>query len=259
MSLLWNKSLQLHIGVQAVQGTLRAAGPRRKVLVRASHAVNPLALDAVLSELMADASGRGVRLGVVLTDARTHFDVVAGDYRDASERQLQSIATACVAELLGEQAVGQMVRWQLQPDRQHLMICAIATRDIESVVQAASRHGLSLVSLQPEFCMQWNRHADALPDGTGVFAISSGAHAIVTCVKGGAITALSSGLCIDDESASPEGVPAASALDSRVNRLLASIGLDARGVSSFLLVAPDLPQHSLASRWTLLKPQQEIS
>lgn len=259
MSLLWNKSLQLHIGVQTVQGTLRAAWPRRKVLARASHPVDPPAVDAVLSELMASASGRGVRLGVVLTDARTHFDVVAGDYRDASERQLQSIATACVAELLGEQAVGQVVRWQLQPDRHHLLICSIAPHDIESMVQAASRHGLSLVSLQPEFCMQWNRHADALPDGTGVFATRNGVHAIVACVAGGAITALSCGPCIDDECAPPEGVPATSALDSRVNRLLASIGLDASGVSTFLLVAPDLPQHSLASRWTLLEPQQEAS
>ncbi len=269
MSLPWNKSLQLHVGAQAVHGTLYPAWSRRKVLARASHAVEPpaigrgtaalTAIDAVLSELSARASGRGMRLSVVLTDARTHFDVVAGDYRDASERQLQSIATACVAELLGDQAVGQVVRWQLQPDRHHLLICSIAPQDIESMVQAASRHGLSLASLQPEFCMQWNRHAGALPDRTGVFATTNGAHAIVACVAGGAITALSCGPCLEDESAPSEDLPATSPLDSRVNRLLAGIGLDVSGVSTFLLVAPELPEHSLASRWTLLDPQQEAS
>lgn len=270
MSLPWNKSLELHIGTQAVQGTLRPAWSRHKVLARSSHAVDqsdighdaaaPLtAIDAVLSELRASAPSRGIRLSVVLTDARIHFDVVAGDYRDASDRQLKSIATACVAELLGDRAVGQVVRWQLQPDLHHLLICAIAPQDIESMVKAASRHGLSLASLQPEFCMQWNRHAGALSDGTGVFATTNGAHAIVACVADGAITALSCGPLLEDEPVPQDDLPAKSSLDSRVNRLLASIGLDASGVSTFILVAPDLPEHRLASRWTLLDPLQEAS
>lgn len=269
MLLLWNKSLQLYMCSQAVHGTLHPAWSRRRVLARASHDVDlpapmahgapaPLAaIDAVLSELRASAPDRGVRLCAVLSDERIHLDVVAGDYRHASDRQLQSIATACVAELLGDQAVGQVVRWQLQPDRRHLLICSIAPQDMESMVQAASRHGLSLTSLQPAFCMQWNRHADALPGGTGVFATTNGAHAIVACVTGGAITDLSCGPCHEGESTPQENRPATSAMDSRVDRLLASIGRDARSVSTFLLVAPERHTHSLASRWTLLDPQQE--
>lgn len=270
MSLPWNRSLELHIGRQAVHGTLRPAWSPNKVLARSSHAVDPSAIgqdavaplsaiDTVLSALRANAPGRGVRLSVVLTDARVHFDVVAGDYRDASDRQLQSIATACVAELLGDMAVGQVVRWQLQPDLNHLLICSITPQDIESMVQAASRHGLSLASLQPEFCIQWNRHSIALPDGTGVFATTDGAHAIVACVAGGAITALSCGPCFVDKPAPLEELPGTSTLDSRVNRLLASMGLDVSGVSTFILVARDIPEHRLASRWTLLDPQQEAS
>ncbi|MDO8251732.1 MAG: hypothetical protein Q7T78_18740 [Rhodoferax sp.] len=270
MSLPWNKSLELHIGTQAVWGTLRPAWSRHKVLASSSHAIDPsdighdaaaplTAIDAVLSELRARSPSRGVRLSVVLTDARIHFDVVAGDYRDASERQLQSIATACVAELLGDMAVGQVVRWQLQPDLQHLLICSISPQDIESMVKAAARHGLSLASLQPEFCMHWNRHAVAPPDGTGVFATTNGAHAIVACVAGSAITALSCGPCFEDEPVPQDEPPAKSPLDSRVNRLLASVGLDVSGVSTFILVARDLPGRRLASRWTVLDPQQEPS
>lgn len=270
MSLPWNKSLQLHIGAQTVQGTLHPAWSRREVLARSSHAVDPpamghdaasplTAIDAVLSELRASAPSRGARLSVVLPDARIHFDVVAGDYRDASVRQLRSIATACVAELLGDRAIGQVVRWQLQPDRHHLLICSIAPQDIESMVQAASHHGLFLASLQPEFCIQWNRHAGALPDGTGVFATTNGADAIVAYVAGGAVTALSCGPFLEDEPGPKDDLPAKSPLDSRVNRLLSSIGMDASGVPTFLLVAPSLPEHRLTSRWSLLDPQQEAS
>lgn len=266
----WNKSLELHIGSQAVQGTLRPAWSRHKILARASHAIEPpdmghdgaaplAAIDTVLSELRASAPERGVCLSVVLTDARIHFDVVAGDYRDASDRQLQSIATACVAELLGDRAVGQVVRWQLQPDLHHLLICAIAPQDIESAVQAAARHGLSLVSLQPEFCLHWNRHAAALAHGAGVFATANGRHAIVCCVADGVITALSCGPCLEEDAAPQEALWAQRSLDSRVNRLLASIGLDASSVSTFLLVARVLPAHQLAVRWTLLDPEQEAS
>lgn len=270
MSLPWNNSLQLHVGTQAVQGTLHPGWARHKVLAHSSHAVEtpamghdaaaPLtAINAVLSELRASAPRQGVRLGVVLTDARIHFDVVAGDYRDASERQLQSIATACVAELLGDRAMGQVVRWQLQPDLQHLLICSIAPEDIETMVKVASRHRLSLTSLQPEFCIQWNRHAGALPHGTGVFATTNGTHAIVACVANGAITALSCGPVLAEEPVPQDGLRSKTSLDSRVNRLLTSIGVDPSGVPSFILVAPVLPEHSVAARWTLLDPLQEAS
>ena len=117
MSLPWNKSLHLHVGTQAVQGTLRPAWARHKVLARSSHAIDPsnmghddatplTAIDAVLSELKASAPGRDSHLNIVLTDAHIHFDVVAGDYRDASERQLQRWGRFNRADALIEMAQG---------------------------------------------------------------------------------------------------------------------------------------------------------
>jgi len=270
VSLPWNKSLHLHVGTQAVQGTLRPAWARHKVLARSSHAIDPsnmghddatplTAIDAVLSELKASAPGRDSRLNVVLADAHIHFDVVAGDYRDASERQLQSIATACIAELLGDMAVGQVVRWQLQPDLHHLLICSIATQEIESMVKAASRHGLSLASLQPDFCMQWNRHAEGMSNGTSVFATTNGDRAMIACVLSGTVTALSAGLCIEDEYNVQTNPPAKHPLDSRADRLLASNGLDISSVSSFVLVAPEFSERGLDPRWTIFRPDQEAS
>jgi hypothetical protein len=147
----------------------------------------------------------------------------------------------------------------LQPDLRHLLICAIAQQDVESVVQAASRHGLTLASLQPEFCVQWNRHAGALPDGSGVFAATCGAHAIVACAAHGAITALSCGPWPEDEKVPCDDLPGKISLDARVDRLLASVGLDAGHVSTYVLVAPDVSTRKVASRWTVVAHQQEAA
>jgi len=217
------------------------------------------AIDAVLSELKANAPGRGARLRVVLADAHIHFDVVSGDYRDLSERQLQSIATACVAELLGDKAPDQVVRCWLQPDLHHLLICSIGTREIESMVEVASRHGLSLASIQPDFCIQWNQLAEKMTDGTSVFASTNGNRAMIACVLRGTVTALSAGLCINDEYNIQTNPPTKHSLDARVDRLLASQGLNFSSISSFILVAPDISERGLDPRWTIFPPNQETS
>lgn len=263
MPLPWNKSIELYIGAQDVCATLRRGWYRHEVLARASHAVeqsimapdDPLplgAIDAVLSDLRASAPRGAVDLHVIMTDKHIYFDVVSGDYRDSSERQLQSIASACVGELLGDLAAGQLIRWQLQPDQQHLFICATAQQYIESIEQAAVRQGLCLASLQPEFCAHWNRHAVAAHPGTFVFATANCAQVTVACVEGDAITAISDGLIPQDEPWPQGTLRAATQLDSRVNRLVASIGVDLSTVSTFILVVRELPLHRLHSRWTVV-------
>ena len=71
-------------------------------------------IDAALRELAATAPLKGARLDVELADSLVHLDVVAGDFAAVGERQLASIATACVDELLGDAAKDHEIRWQLQ-------------------------------------------------------------------------------------------------------------------------------------------------
>lgn len=268
MPLPWNKSIELYVGAHQVCGTLHPAWYRHDVLARAGHLVEqsfmttddaaPLgAIDAVLSDLRASAPSGAVDLNVVMSDKHIHYDVVAGNYRHASERQLDSIASACVAELLADLAVGQLVRWQLQPDQRHLLICSIALQYIEAIAEASLRQGLSLASLQPEFCAQWNRHAIAAHSGTTVFATANCAQVTVACVEGDAITAVSGGLFHGNEACPEENLCATSGLDSRVNRLVASIGVDIRTVSTFTLVVRDITVHRLDPRWTVVDAQKK--
>ncbi len=258
------------MSAQAVHGILLQAWPRRAPPVSVRHTIAQTAtvpgttpalsaVDAVLSGLRASAPAGRIRLSVALADERSHFDVVAGNYRNASERQLRAIASACVAELLGERATGQVVRWQLQPDLRHLLICSIHQEDVDALLAAAANHKLSLASVQPGFCKQWNRHAVALGGGTGVFASADGARTIIACVTDGTITALSCGLLPDGDPDSQEDSTAPGPLDTRVNRLLASIGQDLRSVSRFVLAGTGLTGHRLASHWTRITPQEHAT
>jgi hypothetical protein len=267
--------VRLRVASSTVCGRLEQ-GLGRKLLAEATHAADAqaLAIDAVLAELSLVKPVKGLRLDVELADALVHLDVVEGDFAGNSERQLQSVAMACVAELLGEAAENHEIRWQLQADGKHLLIGAIARDQIRALADAATRHQLKLRSIQPDFCLQWNRHSSALKPGAGVFAVACGREAVVACVQQGAVAAISSGGWLDQsdtpgatsvgvkrlmcgfglDSATTTGM-----LDTRVGRLLSSLGRDAADQSSYLLVAPDVSQSALSSRWTVLSREGEAS
>ena len=109
--------MRLRVASSAVCGRLEQ-GHGRKLLAEATHAADAqaLAIDTVLSELALVKSLKGLRLDIELADALVHLDVVEGDFDGNSERQLQSVARACVVELLGDAAENHEVRWQLQAD-----------------------------------------------------------------------------------------------------------------------------------------------
>lgn len=278
MSHLLNRSLSLHIGARSVQGALRAAWFQKRVLARSRHAFGPStldidvsmtqteledtyreAVDAVVSELDSTASALNAHLQVVLADSRVHYDVVSGDYGGASDRHLQAIANACIGEILGDQAPNQVIRWQLQPDMRHLLISSMDTQDVEFVVQAASRHQLSLRSLQPDFCRKWNLHARSLPNGTGVFATTCSNHLIVAYAKSGSITALSCGPGANLTGLTAIGRLTKDTIDERVDRMLSNVGLNTADVKAFVLVAPDSETVSTSPRWTVIRMAEELA
>ncbi len=269
MSLPWNRSLQLQVGHRAVVGSLHANWPQGRALARAAQAFAddasdgslPVAacneaMDAVLTELQAAPAGQSHQLRVLLADARVHFDVVSGEYRQASEKQLQSIATACVDEVLGHRASLRTVRWQLQPGMRHLLIAAMDAGDVEAVSQVAAHHRLKLHSLQPAFCARWNQHAASLPGGTGVFAVVDGGHVVVAFVQNGAIAALSSGRCAAELPPMDGEGGRKSSLDERTDRLLASLGQGADGELAFVQVVSEPDAAAVAPRWTVIHHEE---
>ena len=131
----------------------------------------------------------------------------------------------------------------------HLLIGSIARDQIRLLSEVATQHQMKLRSIQPDFCLQWNRHAAALKPGSSVFAVACGREAVVACVSQGAVAAISSGAWLDQSGAfTTTGV-----LDTRVGRLLSSLGRDAAEQSSYLLVAQDVSESALSSRWTVLQ------
>lgn len=288
MSLRSNSCVRLRVDPCTVSGSLERGWLRPRVIARAEHEVqkapgfggasgsgaSPLmadalgmAIDAVAGELRRASPFQGASLHVAWADSLTHFDVAEGDFAGDSDRQLQSVAQACVSELLGDAVASYNIRWQLQSDGRHLLIAALLQEHLSALADAATRHGLRLRSVAPEFCLQWNRHADALKSGPGVFAVAWENEAMIACVDDGAVTSLSAGPWIDTcdpfrESDFPisrlmSGFRLGSRLhqsllDVRVDRMLASIGRDPATQSNYVLVAPELPEAVVSSRWTLL-------
>lgn len=269
MSHLWNKSLTLQIAAQQLRATLRPSWLQRQAwfqrrvddapktpvpTIRIEAALAqplPQALDALFSELQQQSDIGQASLRVTLADAHVHLDVVAGDFAAYSTQQLQAIAEGCVAELLADSALTQVVRWHLQPDLRHLLICAVEQTLVDAVVQTADRHHLRLASLQPVFCQHWSHHSGVLPQGNGVFTVSDdgadavAGHGLIACVLRGSITALSR--C------------SMATLDLQVNRLLASLGQQALAMSEFVLVARDPHDRVPSERWSMCDGQEDYS
>ncbi len=278
MSLLLNRSLHLHIGQQYVRGALHTKRAPHKVLGRARQdfkhgapqeslsaaasstgELDSMAVNAVLSELLASADGHRPRLSVVMADPYIHFDVVHGEFGSASDRHLQSIADACIAEVLGDAAAGQHVRWQLQSDQRHLLISSIYRRDVATVIDAASIHGIQVQSIQPEFFVQWNHFGRATPTGQCVFATVNEDYLTVAFVQQGVITALSCGPCVSLDADKGDGQRLVQMVDLRASRLLASLGQPVRDVSSFMLVTSAVLDIQSGSRWTAFRVSEDMA
>jgi hypothetical protein len=229
----------------------------------------PLAelVDATFGELAQSAPLKGARLEVELADSLVHLDVVCGDFAADSERQLEAVAGACVAELLGEAAKDHEVRWQLQSDGRHLLIGAVAHSRLQALSEAATRHRLLLRSVQPDFCLQWNRHARVLKSGAAVFAVASGRDAVVARVSRGTVCTLSGGPWLDRFDAPGtsnaraqrlmcgfglEPTATAGALEIRVDRMLTSAGSRPEDHADCVLVAPRVSVRAVAPRWKLI-------
>ncbi|MFL6665507.1 MAG: hypothetical protein ACJ8G7_25330 [Rhizobacter sp.] len=278
MSLPWNSSLLLQIGPEGIVATLSTGWPRPRRISASSAPgervpapsgaddsaiLDSDALQAVFDEIELGSPLRGARLVVEVADPLVQFDVAQGDFAALGDRQLQSIALACMGELLGDAAAQYEVRWSLQADESHLVIAALPRTLITALAAAANLRGVRLVSVQPAFARRWNTYVRGLVTPTAVFASTSGAQAVVSCVIERALCAVSTGPWQDGDNATPyasAGATPADALtmlDERAERLLASLGVEATDALAYMLVTADVEAAAAPSRWTVIEPSVE--
>ena len=213
----------------------------------ASAASVSSALDAVLASLAAAAPLRGARMQVELADSLVHLDVIEGDFSRSSDHELQTIADACTAEVLGEAASAHVLRWVLQRRERHLLLCAVPRVWLNLLLDAAGRRGMTLECVAPNFARQWNRHGHAFATGMGVFAVRQHASTSIAWVDRGVVCAVSESPL--PRCASLDAGAAVWWLDRQVDRFLAAIGHPAAADQRFV-VAPGLANRaSYSPRW----------
>lgn len=251
MSLPSSRALRLSIGKDRVHASALSGRWRPRLVAESSVAADLVKAEApaamlrqVLNDLASRTSIRGCRLEVELADSMLHFDIVAGDFAGWPARRLMSLAQASATELLGERAESHLVRWQLQRDEHHLLVCALPKPWMDALTEAAGELDLRLDGVRPVFARQWNRLLAGQRPAQAVFVVAEGSRATIACVRNGAITALSSGPWLADREAHESSD--ASFIDMQVDRLLAGLGIAPDVAMQWLFVGAST---RLSKRW----------
>ena len=254
MSRLSNSRVRLDIGTHAIdaevwRGWLRPVRVAQHRHVRTEvDAADRLLFEAVqqaLGELALQAPIDGAALHVELADSLLQFDVARGDFAALGERRLSILAETSMSELLGEAAGRHVLRWQLQRDERHLLVCALPIAILQSLQAAAQGPGLRLARVEASFVAHWNRRARAGLADRAVLAVAGEEHALIACVEHGSIITL--------WHAALGAAPAqhAAELELQVDRLLASVGRAAVAATAMLLIDTAGAQRAWSRRWTV--------
>lgn len=257
MSRPWNSVLRLVVATDRVEASLRGGWPGRAPLARAERVVErgaadadpgaalARAMDGAVQDVAALAPLHGAWLDVELPSALLHLDVAEGEFADRTARQLHDIASACLAEILGDAAGAHEVRWHLQRDARHLLIVAIEREVLSRLDDVASAAGLRLRSVKPAFVLRWNEFGRAVRPGRTVFAVNTPSDLSIAAIVDGAIACISTSPGLDPQNA------AAQRLDARVDRLLAGRGQDPADQAGFVLVAAQAAAIAASARWSV--------
>lgn len=260
MSPLSSERVRLRVSPGAVQASLWRGWPKpRSVAVQearvdaAAAAPSLLATAAHALEALAHSHPiAGRSLEVELSDRLVHYDLARGDFRGHSERQLGSVADACIAELLGDAASQFRVRWQLLADERHLLLCAVPSDLVEGIADLARQRKLRLARMQAAFVSLWNERLPRPLPARCVLARACASNAIIAYVERGVILSLGNGPWQVGRNGSTPPAEAAAAFDLHVDRLLASQALDADPQPAFLLERTGTGAPPVSSRWVLM-------
>ena len=228
------------VAVEAAAGDADAAAPSALPAGMAD------ALETSLAALAAGAPVKGACMQVELADSLVHLDVVEGDFSRSSERELQAVAQACLAEVLGEATGAHLHRWVLQRGERHLLLCAVPRVWLDLLGGAAEQHGMKLRCVSPSFARHWNRYSDAFASGAGVFAVRQQASTAIAWVDRGVVCAVSSSPL--PRCASLDAGAGVWWLDRQVDRFLAAIG-HAAAAQRFVVAQSVAIQANYSDRW----------
>jgi hypothetical protein len=199
-----------------------------------------------LAELGTLRSLRGAPLDVVVGDEFAYLDVVRGDFFVQTDQQIEMLAQAWVAEVLGSAVTSHSIRWQLQRDSEHLLVASLDAPLLQALSEMALEQGMRLRRVEPLFAACWNAPGNRLhASGECLFACVEVGHAVIASVHKGVITGLSQGAMTAD----------AHGLDRRADRLLASLGRDPAALERNVLTGYF---DSAGPRWTRLALPQEF-
>jgi hypothetical protein len=133
----------------------------RAELVAAIREAGIQALEALRTRAGAlDGCGIRVRIGM----ARASLNLVPMAFAGGatpSGRQLQLIADSVTREALGTSAAAQTIRWQVQPDNEHLCAIAMDTSLLADVQALCKAQHLRLTSCQPAIVEHLDRELAA--------------------------------------------------------------------------------------------------
>ncbi len=245
----WNNWVQLvlrphgifaarsHVGLRAVERITSHALPDKGRWER--DALLGAAAQA-LAELDAVRGLRGAALDVVVSDEFAHLDVVRGDFFVQTDRQIEMLAQAWVAEVLGSDVAPHSIRWQLQQGSEHLLVATLDAPLLQAIHEMALSLGMRLRRVEPLFAACWNAPGNRLQAvGESLFACAELGHAVIASVHKGVITGLSQGAVTLDTQG----------LDRRADRLLASLGRDPAALERHVLTGYF---DATGARWTQL-------
>lgn len=210
---------------------------------------------------------RNADLKVQVADSHAVLEVVRCEISDvlsSKGRQLQRLAEVAIAEVIGEKASNYDVRWYVQPDNEHLFICALPRVLISGITSAAQAYGLKLVSIEPQFSQIWNASLGQLKQTMApqaVFLRASENEAVLGCVRNGVITQISQAHSLkahvpveaqDSHNEISQHVSTMSRLDSLVDRLLTALGEDPSQAWRYFASSQGLSRADFSPRWQML-------
>lgn len=148
--------------IQAAEETIGFSnqGTREEVVAAILNAGSQ-ALDAVQARSgTLDGCALNVRIGMSLASLNLVPLAFAGD-ATPSGRQLQLIADSVTREALGTSAPAQTVRWQVQPDNEHLCAIALDAALLAGIEILCKARHLRLTSCQPAIVEHLDRELTA--------------------------------------------------------------------------------------------------
>lgn len=243
----WTESTSVEFGFDEVRA--RRMSFRGNVMAEALRTNPPsgdaiggalASFDAVLGEVLA-GPGRARPLDLILDDAWTYVDVVAGRFGGMTKAQIQRIARGCVDEVVPRHEV----QWQLQPGAEALLIAAMPQVLLAELDAAARRRGVDLRSIAVRAIRRWNGARARLGGGDVVFASVGRGFMVCMHARGGAVDAVT-------QAAIPGGDETGAALDLQVDRMLALRGVTASAARRFVVTG--LSQ-AASPRWDLVEEE----